>query len=296
MSRSKADFKKYPIQRYPVDTKVHYLGMKRNYKLIKKCTKVSSMGSCFGIEIAKHLKKSDNYIVTEKNPFFSAKWDKLYNISSIRQVFDYSFKADTFKPLVRYWPREGFLQDPLRRDVVFKTSTPEVADENFKQHQVMSRLALQKAGVITITLGMTELWRDKRDQTVFWRVPPIEMLDTENIHEFVIQNVDDVIEEMQRIRAYIPKTNIIWTVSPVPFRATFRTDCDAVSANFYSKAVLRTAIDLHVRSDRYSHYFPSFEYIILGHENRYMADNRHIKRPIVAEVLKFFDTMFVDRS
>jgi len=168
-----------------------------------------------------------------------------------------------------------------------------VADIRFKEHQKCSAEALTKADVITITLGMVELWRDRRDHSVYWRVPPFEYLN-EDIHEFVVQGVDDVLNEMRRIRKMVPNTKIIWTVSPVPFRATFRMDCDAISANFYSKATLRSATDLMCREDENSYYFPSFEAVILGHDERFEEDNRHIKPKIIKKMMKFFERMYIE--
>jgi len=286
---SRADFLDYPIQKYPTQTMDYYFNRSFQYGFIDNSTKVVSMGSCFGIEIARYLKKLKyNYIVTEKNKFFSAAWDKLYTISAIRQVFEYSLDPESFQPIVRWWERGDKYQDPFRRAFNYK---PKYSERAFEKHQECAKSALEQADVITITLGMTELWRDKRDKSTYWRVPPIELFD-EEIHEFVIQNVDDVLIEMNRIRGLVPNTKIIWTVSPVPFKATFRKDCDPITANFYSKATLRSAVDLFVRSDENSYYFPSFEAVILGHSERYMPDNRHIKPKIIKNMMLFFKRMF----
>jgi len=291
IGKSRGDFWKYPVQRYPNNTLEYFLNNSKQYNLIDSNTHVCSMGSCFGIEIARYLKKLNfKYVVTEKNPYFSARWDKLYNISSIRQVFDYSLGE--FKPLVRWWKRNGKLQDPFRRQFECK---PEMADEAFKNHVKASRKALTIAEVITITLGMVELWRDKRDGATYWRTPPKEYLDY-NIHEFVVQDPYDVLDEMKKIRNLVGNTKIIWTVSPVPFMATFRQDCDPITANYYSKACLRTAVDLMVKNDKNSFYFPSYEAIIFGFDNRYKADNRHVRSGVVKNIMKFFERMYIKKG
>lgn len=285
---SRGDFWKYPNQRYPNNILNYYFNSSKEYKLINSDTKVASMGSCFGIEIAKYLKKLNfNYIVTEKNEFFSARWDKLYNISSIKHVFEYSFGE--FKPIVRWWKRNNKVQDPFRRAFNCK---PEIADEAFANHIIASYKALSKADVITITLGMVEVWRDKRDKSTYWRTPPKEYFDPE-IHEFIVQDPYEVLEEMNVIRSLIPNTKIIWTVSPVPFMATFRQDSDPITANFYSKACLRTSVDMMVKDDDNSFYFPSYEMIILGYDQRYKSDNRHIRNGIISDVMKVFKRMYM---
>ena len=289
------DFFEYPIQKYPLDTLDYYFNEAKQYKLIDRNTNVVSMGSCFGIEIAKYLKSLNfNYVLTEKNKFFSASWDKIYNTSSLKHIFEYSLKPDQFNPIVRWWkrPTSNLLQDPFRREHKYH---PAKADTEFELHSKRSRKALEMADVITITLGMVELWRDRRDGYTYWRVPPRKYYDPE-IHEFVIQDVGDVLNDMRAIRSMLPDTKIIWTVSPVPFMATFRQDTDPITANFNSKATLRSAADIMVREDPNSYYFPSFEAIILGHENRYQADNRHIQPGIVASMMTLFTIMYLDEG
>ena len=286
--KSMGDLWQYSVQKYPANTKDYYFNKSRQYKLIGPETKVCSMGSCFGIEIAKLLKRLKfKYLVTERNALFSANWEKLYNISSIRQVFQYSLSE--FNPIVHWWDRNGLMQDPFRRGIEYQPGTETI---KFNQHVQASKQALSQADVITITLGMVELWRDKRDGATYWRVPPKQHYNPK-IHEFHVQTVDEVLEEMRTIRALAGKTKIIWTVSPVPFMATFRNDTDPITANFYSKACLRSAVEMMVNEDEHSYYFPSYEAIILGHENRYRPDNRHITQVIINQTIQFFKRMYM---
>jgi len=286
------DLWQYPVQKYPRMSILDYFDNEysRSYKFIDSNTKVCSMGSCFGIEVAKFLKKMNfKYLVTEPNPFFSARWDKLYNVSSIRQVFDYSF--GDFDPIVRWWERNGQYQDPFRRNVLYN---PKTAHKQLINHIKCSFKALNNADVITITLGMSELWRDKRDGATYFRVPPREYYD-ENIHEFHIQDVEEIVSEMEKIRKNVPKTKIIWTLSPVAYMATFRQDIDPICSNFISKSRLRVAIDEFVTQDKNSYYFPSFEYIILGHSEPFIngKDHRHIKPKIISNTLSMFKRLFL---
>jgi hypothetical protein len=110
--------------------------------------------------------------------------------------------------------------------------------------------------------------------------------------------VNEVFQDLLRIRFLLDRFNkkchLIITVSPVPFQATYREDCDAVTANVFSKAVSSVAaIDFASElRDRNVSYFPSFEYVRYGFKNPYIADGRHIKRPVVNQMMKFFESMF----
>jgi hypothetical protein len=290
------DYKKFAIQKYPSNVSDFYMsGGGGSKKFIDKNTKIVSIGSCFAENIARFLRAHKyNYINTEKGSgYFSANWGIVFNSSSIRQIFEYSFGL--FHPKVQWWEREkGRMQDPYRRDIIYPKG---VHNQKRIAHYAASRQALEKADVIIITLGLTEVWRDKRDGATFWRVPPMHLYDPD-IYTFHSMTVNEVFQDLLRIRFLLDRFNkkchLIITVSPVPFQATYREDCDAVTANVFSKAVSSVAaIDFASElRDRNVSYFPSFEYVRYGFKNPYIADGRHIKRPVVNQMMKFFESMF----
>jgi len=56
------------------------------------------------------------------------------------------------------------------------------------------------------------------------------------------------LEEIDSIRRqYLPKTKIVYTISPVRLRATFRP-ISALTANSASKAILRAGLDEFLRA------------------------------------------------
>jgi len=78
---------------------------------------------------------------------------------------------------------------------------------------------------------------------------------------------------------------VVITVSPVPFRVTF-TGQDAITANSYSKSVLRAAVEEYVRAHPEADYFPSYE--IVTHTARNLAyynDERHISPKVVESIV-----------
>lgn len=288
------DYKKFAIQKYPADLSKFYFNQ-TSLKLVNKNTKVVSIGSCFAENIARYLKAHKyNYLVTEKGSgYFSANWGIVFNSASIRQIFEYSFGM--FNPKVKWWEREkGKMQDPYRRNIIYPKG---VHEQKRQSHYKASRKAIEDAEVIIITLGLVEVWRDKRDKATFWRVPPMHLYSPE-IYEFFVMTPNDVTLDLIKIKAILdkfnPKCKLIVTVSPVPFQATYREDCDVVTSNVYSKAVSSVAANNFVKnfSENNVYYFPSFEFVRYGFGNPYIADGRHIKKPVINTMMKFFEKMF----
>lgn len=291
------DYKHFAVQKYPKSISEYYSGPGfKDSKFITKKTNIVSIGSCFAMEIGKFLKRNNyNYPIYENNDSsFNANWGIVFNSSSIRQIIEDAF--DRFKPFERFWEREeNRMQDIFRRNTTYQKGEHEL---KLEKHRKKSHLALSNAEVLIVTLGLVEVWRDKRDHSVFWRVPPITCYDP-NKYEFYVMNVEDVYSDLKKIKNVLndhnPNCNMVVTVSPVPFQTTFRKDCDVVSANVYSKAVSSVAANQFCCENRNNgvYYFPSFEYIRYGFDNPYIDDGRHIKKPIVNKMMKFFEKTFV---
>ena len=67
-----------------------------------------------------------------------------------------------------------------------------------------------------------------------------------------------------------------------------------VTANVYSKSVSCVAANNFVTNfkEHGVYYFPSFEFVRYGFKNPYIDDGRHIKRPVVNTMMKFFESRF----
>ena len=280
----------------------YFKGKKQN--LINKKTKVSSMGSCFATNIGRFLLENDyNYLVKESlkmsvsetalNPYIaaSARWDFVYNTTVARQIFMYSF-TDDWKPKTRWWFRDKKAIDPYRRGAEYKKGTQ---DKEFDLHRLASKSALEESDVFILTLGLTELWRDKRDKSTYFRTPLKEIFDPD-VHEFYVQSMSDIIRDLEYIyntlKIFNNGVQFVLTVSPVPFNATFRTDVDAVSANMVSKSKLRVAVDIFKSLHPEIIYFPSYELILMSEEYPFVDDGRHIKPDVVLRMMKIFEENF----
>lgn len=287
------EWQKYPIQRYPDTIKEMFTSIKK-VPLINKTTPIMSMGSCFASNIAKYLMKNKyNYIITEKSThdISSANWGSVLNTSSARQIFEYSLSD--FNPSLRYWKREDKLQDPYRSGYMYNKKDYETS---ILLHRENSKTAILNAEVCIITLGLIETWKYKKDNVTLSRVPPIDLLNNSDDYEFYVQTPTDCINDLNTIynliKLHNPNCKLILTVSPVPLMATFRTDIDVISANTYSKSVLRVAVDALTKLDDVF-YFPSYEYVAYSQNYPYFKDNRHIQPAIIKNIMQLFMNTYI---
>lgn len=297
------DWHKFDVQRFPgrIDKiREYYDNYNNKIPLINKKTNIGSMGSCFASSVAEFFKDNGyNYITMEdkmsQQRLSPADWGAVYNPPCIRQIFQYSF--EDFNPVVRWWPmaqQENWVIEPFRRDISYHDRDK---DKHFENHRKNSQKVLKKAEVMILTLGIAEIWRDKRDKSTFWRVVPTHLYDPK-IHEFHIMTVDEVLKELNTVKEIVNKYNpdckLIITISPVPFFATFRKDIDPISANANSKSILRTAADIFVRNHENVYYFPAYEYIIYANENPWRhPDGRHVRPGVVNRAMRLFHRMFI---
>ncbi len=231
-------------------------------------TPVASMGSCFAREIRKVLIDKGYAYITEETHHpaavhASAAWERLYNTFSIRQVFEYTFGEWT--PGQRWWhaPASGQIQDPYRRVIVYETL--QRAEDDFARHRIHSRRALEKARVLILTLGLTEIWEDQRDGSVICipTGPYVKEGGDMSHYLFRVSRYQENLKNLERIHeimaAHNPRCHLLMTVSPVHLWATFRKDADVISASCNSKSTLRSVVDEFVATHANVHYFPAYE-------------------------------------
>jgi len=231
-------------------------------------TPIASMGSCFAREIRKVLvAKGFTYIQEEvQHPasvHASAAWERTYNTFSIRQIFEYTFA--TFKPDVRWWrtPQSGKVQDPYRRIILYDCVA--AAENDFANHMICSRRALQQARVLILTLGLTEIWEDRHDGSVICLPsgPYVKEGGSLARYHFRVSRYTENLQNLERIHELMqqhnPECQLLVTVSPVHLWATFRRDLDVISASCNSKSTLRAVADAFASAHDNVHYFPAYE-------------------------------------
>jgi hypothetical protein len=150
-----------------------------------------------------------------------------------------------------------------RSEDAYWYDNPEYVWEPQEEQEKLSSVLKGTKGFV-ITFGLAEVWRDKQTKGVFWRGVPTKVYDKDR-HECVVSSVSDNLENMKRIYKAIRENAgedkiIVFTLSPVPLKATF-LDRPAIVSDCVSKSVLRVALDEFFKLNLPNvYYWPSFEF------------------------------------
>jgi hypothetical protein len=265
------------------------------------------MGSCFAREIKRRLIQRDfNYITEETyhpaSLHASAAWERVYSTHCMRQIFEYTFEQ--WNPDLRWWiaPESKKIQDPYRRVILYDNLKE--AEEEFEQHRMHSRKALEKAEVLILTLGLTEIWEDTIDGSVICLPagPYVNEGGDMSRYRFRVSRYEDNLKNLERIHEIMaagnPDCKILITVSPVNLWATFRHDIDVISASCNSKATLRAVADEFTVCHENVFYFPAFEMATIYQPlsgQTYFSEGRqnfHINKATVKFIMQHFFKFF----
>lgn len=128
-----------------------------------------------------------------------------------------------------------------------------------------------------------------------WRAVPSNSYDPTR-HAFKVLSVSEslaALEDIDAIRKeFLPGLKILYTVSPVRLRMTFRP-IRALTANCVSKAILRAALDEFLRAhwdevNRNYFYFPSYEIVMELLGEPFRDDMRHLYPHVPERLLALF--------
>lgn len=141
--------------------------------------------------------------------------------------------------------------------------------------------------VLIMTLGLAEVWWDEEAQ-VYLNTAPLPGVMKANparfsLHVLSFQECHDYLQRALDIAFKYGRDDlrVIVTVSPVPMMETHRRE-DVITANCYSKSVLRAVAEQIVASDERVTYFPSYESVTLTDRRIAWADDFvHTTRAIV---------------
>ncbi|QLC26660.1 GSCFA domain-containing protein [Parasphingopyxis algicola] len=147
--------------------------------------------------------------------------------------------------------------------------------------------SLADCRVLIMTLGLAEVWWDEEAQTYLNTAPlptvlnaaadrfSLHVLDFAECHDYLKRALDIAFAHGR------DDLRVILTVSPVPMMATHRRT-DVITANSYSKSVLRTVAEHIVQADDRISYFPSYETVTLSDRRlAWMDDLVHVSKEMV---------------
>jgi hypothetical protein len=242
-------------------------------------TRIVAFGSCFAANISRWLARRKFNVLTAKDGAHSDTYlvrfgEGMVNSFVIRQQFEWALEGKVFtEPLWHGYDAEAFGYD-----------------ESVRLH---TRDVMLAADIFVITLGLSEIWYDEVTSGVFWRAVPQANYDVSR-HKFrvssVAENRDNLAAIVRSIKQARPNANVIFTLSPIPLVATFRTE-PCIVANSVSKAILRVAIDEVVSETRSQgvFYWPSYEIVTTVFANPWRADRRHVKDEVLDYIMIEFE-------
>jgi len=253
-------------------------GWRPSEAIIHPHTRVLALGSCFAA----------NFIVWLADHGFNqsqpgSAYDTLLkfgsgfeNLAVVAQQFRWAF--EDFHPSESLWV----------------TQDKQVIDPTDQDREAV-RARLESTDVLILTLGLSEIWYDRTTGEPLWRAIPRRLFDHERFAFKVLSVAETLgyLEQIHRIRAaHLPNLRIVFTVSPIRLRATFRP-VSAVVANSVSKAILRAALDEFLRSKQDElgtsyYYFPSYELVTDVFSHSFVEDNRHVYDAVIGETLELF--------
>lgn len=259
----------------------------------KRRERIFTIGSCFARNVEKEL-LARGYRIPMLDLLAKPAFDGVdagvvnnFGTPSIYNELAWAFGAETFDE------ERGFVEVQNGRFIdlhMISSIKPAPLDLLQKRRKALNKAIrmLKKCRVLIMTLGLVELWWDTEAQVYLNTAPlpsilkswpgrfELHVLTFEECRDYLDRALDLCFEHGHR------NLQIILTVSPVPMMLTHRR-MDVITANSYSKSVLRSVAEHIVSARERVCYFPSYESVT--HSDRSIAwtdDFVHVTEDIVA--------------
>jgi len=270
---------------------------------LSKNTSFFMIGSCFarGLEII--LNKKGFKVFSLSDEF--SQWKAInsdvkpigatnrYNTGSI--LNDFRWALDPENP----FPEEAYVvyKSDQFIDLHMSAQLPPTSLDDLKTRRAIwdnVTANLKDVDVITLTLGLVEVWKDN-ELGIFCNTTPDGYAQRSNPGRFSFETLDfrqnlENLEEIHRLTSKFgkPGQKIIVTVSPVPLARTY-TSKDIILANTYSKSVLRAVTEEFVDAHENVDYFPSYEIALNSQRDLvWSEDKRHVQGPFAHKIMDQF--------
>lgn len=272
--------------------------------------KIATAGSCFAQHISNGLRsRGINVLDVEPAPtglpsdiakkygygLYSARYGNIYTVQHLMQLAEEV--TGGFSPAEPVWTRDGRLFDSQRPSVEPEGfETPFELIENRKYHLARVKEMLESMDLFIFTLGLTEAFEHIATKTVYPTPPGVIAGDYDpQVYRFKNFTFSENMSAFERFLDVLKSLrggtlpHIILTVSPVPLTAT-ASGHHVLSANAYSKSVLRAVAGQLSEENSFVDYFPSYE--IITHPgargNHYEGNLRSVRGESVDVVMKHF--------
>ena len=261
--------------------------------LLEKGEAIFTIGSCFARNIEAELHRRGFRIPMQmllKSPEFASLPGEIVNnfgTPSIENEFAWAFGEREFSERDCFYEiRPGKFVDLHMVPSVRPAPLERVRARRSGLLKATRQLA--DCRLVIMTLGLVELWWDGQ-AGVYLNSTPLPSILTANPDRFSL-HVLDFEECYSHLRSAFdimfkhgrPDLHVVLTVSPVPLMSTHRP-IDVITANSYSKSLLRTVAEHIVERDSRVTYFPSYESVTLSDRQvAWQDDLVHVTREIVS--------------
>ena len=195
---------------------------------------------------------------------FSFRTGNIYTAAMLRQWL--AWASGTVPAPTESWVADGRHYDPFR-PAVEPVGYDSAEDMLAAREQTLAaiRTAVGGASCLIFTLGLTEAWHERGTHVVYPVCPgTVRGTFDPARYEFVNHDFARVTEDLLAAAALArdlnPGLRLLLTVSPVPLTAT-ATGRHALTANTYSKSVLRAVAGQLAAEHEHIDYFPAYELI-----------------------------------
>jgi hypothetical protein len=271
-------------------------------------SKIFTAGSCFARNIEQHL-ATYQFDVPSHRYFGDLHVINKYNPFSMLQEIRWGLGID--KPLTL---EQRLIQVGDRgwidMHVHHNMPAPKEEYQNWMRLSDLLYSEVRGCPYFIITLGLIEVWYDL-EVGVYLNEP----LNYERMYKedeglrrhfakrfrFQVLSFDEAYRATYEMFALIKEhassdCKAILTVSPVPLNATF-TGKDVLTANMYSKSMLRTVAEEICHRFDFIDYFPSYESIVLSPRREvYENDGQHVKDHAVSFNVKRMVDAYLDST
>jgi GSCFA family len=265
---------------------------------------IVTAGSCFAAQIGRALlDRGMNWRDAEPAPpgltpqerqarhygQFSFRTGNIYTAAMLRQWLAWAFGEAV--PPGGTWVEDGRHFDPFRPSVEpagYDSAAEALAARAATLAAI--RTAITEARCLIFTIGLTEAWQNK-ESGVTYPACPGTVRGTFEPRRHVFRNFtftdvhDDLLAAIAIARRANPRVNVMLTVSPHPLTAT-ATGGHVLTANTYSKAVLRAVAGQLAQEHDHIDYFPAFEIITgIPAKSRFFGSNLRTVTPAGVELV-----------
>ncbi|MDB5069327.1 MAG: hypothetical protein JWM87_438 [Candidatus Eremiobacteraeota bacterium] len=255
--------------------------------------RIASAGSCFAQRLAVRLRELGlGYAIAEPGGEpLSARYGNVYTSRQLLQLLERALGR--FDPLERAWTAPDGYLDPFRPGIEDGTFASVAAvEENRAAHLAAVRSLFASVDAFLFTLGLTEVWVDRRDGAAFPVCPGRGRgVFDPGRYAFVNLGVDDVQADLERFIALFGEINpagkIVLTVSPVPMAATM-VPTHVVRASLYSKSVLKVAAENVAARHAHVDYFAAYDTVMQNLGGEQLFADRQPTDEIADRVVRFF--------